>query len=46
MGKKAFYALTIGLNRGLFIVTNDGKMLKRIFGPPSSAIILCQTRLN
>jgi hypothetical protein len=32
MGKKEQYALDIGLNRGIFIVTSDGKMQMRILG--------------
>lgn len=32
MGKKEYYALDIGLDRGIFIVTSDGKMQLRILG--------------
>ncbi|MCK5103117.1 MAG: hypothetical protein KAR17_09885, partial [Cyclobacteriaceae bacterium] len=32
MGKKEYYPLDIGLDRGLFIVTSDGKMQMRILG--------------
>ncbi|MCK5368324.1 MAG: hypothetical protein KAQ62_07210, partial [Cyclobacteriaceae bacterium] len=32
MGKQEYYPLDIGLDRGLFIVTSDGKMQMRILG--------------